>query len=126
MVALGDDGEPTSVRPLKVPDGRGGTRRNREAQLRRANRLAEARADHAGARAGGDRPVSGPIGADAVVVPTPSRSAACDSHGSACAPAADCAPGPGSTWPAGVTISVARGARVLLAEDCVLGERSRI
>lgn len=40
MVALDDEGEPASVRPLKVQTPLE-ERRNREAQLRRANRLAE-------------------------------------------------------------------------------------
>lgn len=40
MVALGDDGEPTEVPPLEVAD-EDERRRQREAELRRANRLAE-------------------------------------------------------------------------------------
>ena len=40
MVALDDDGHPTGVPPHE-PAGEAGLRREREAQLRRANRLAE-------------------------------------------------------------------------------------
>ena len=40
MVAIGEDGDPTPVPPL-VPESDDEQRRNREAELRRANRLAE-------------------------------------------------------------------------------------
>ena len=40
MVALNEDGQPAAIRPLAL-QGAVEVRRNREAQLRRANRLAE-------------------------------------------------------------------------------------
>lgn len=51
MVALGDDGRPTAV-PELVPTTEDGRRRAREAQLRRANRLAEREEIQAGRRPG--------------------------------------------------------------------------
>ena len=55
MVALDDDGEPAAVPPViaQTPDEQ---RREREAELRRANRLAERARDRRPPRAGGRMP----------------------------------------------------------------------